>query len=81
MSDTTSIANAPVASIGANNQLLEFTEDEKSALENMSGLDRCVLLMLSLSEEDAAQITFVGKLVKDGCRGASHGKLEVHRVA
>ena len=56
MSDTTSIANAPVASIGANNQLLEFTEDEKSALENMSGLDRCVLLMLSLSEEDAAQI-------------------------
>ena len=35
---------------------LELTDDEKSALNKMSGLDKAVLLMLSLSEEDAAQI-------------------------
>ncbi|SFS90295.1 flagellar motor switch protein FliG [Succinivibrio dextrinosolvens] len=41
---------------GGQNALLEFSDDEKTALENMSGMDKAVLLMLSLSEEDAAQI-------------------------
>ena len=41
---------------GGQNALLEFSDDEKTALEGMSGMDKAVLLMLSLSEEDAAQI-------------------------
>ncbi|MBO6258530.1 MAG: flagellar motor switch protein FliG [Succinivibrio sp.] len=35
---------------------MELSDDEKSALQSMSGLDKAALLMLSLSEEDAAQI-------------------------
>ena len=58
MSDTdlqAPIAKSPTIN-GNSNAVLEFTEDEKTALESMSGMDKCVLLMLSLSEEDAAQI-------------------------
>lgn len=40
----------------SNNSMLEFTDDEKQALEGMTGMDKAVLLMLSLAEEDAAQI-------------------------
>ena len=35
---------------------LELSDDEKAALENLSGLDKASILMLSLSEDDAAQI-------------------------
>lgn len=35
---------------------LELSDDEKAALEQLSGLDKAAILMLSLSEEDAAQI-------------------------
>ena len=52
---TTTIGGTSV-SAPSSNAVLELTEDEKSALENMSGMDKAVLLMLSLSEEDAAQI-------------------------
>ena len=52
---TTTIGGTSV-SAPSSNAVLELTEDEKSAFENMSGMDKAVLLMLSLSEEDAAQI-------------------------
>ena len=52
---TTTIGGTSV-SAPSSNAVLELTEDEKSALENMNGMDKAVLLMLSLSEEDAAQI-------------------------
>lgn len=35
---------------------LELSDDEKAALEGLSGIDKAAILMLSLSEEDAAQI-------------------------
>ena len=35
---------------------LELTDDERSALQGMTGLDKAVLLMLSLSEDDAAEV-------------------------
>ena len=35
---------------------LELSDDEKAALERLSGIDKAAILMLSLSEEDAAQI-------------------------
>lgn len=46
---------APAVSSGGN-PAMELSDDEKSSLQNMSGLDKAALLMLSLSEEDAAQI-------------------------
>lgn len=52
----TTDAGGAVSTAVSNKAVLELTEDEKSALENMSGMDKAVLLMLSLSEEDAAQI-------------------------
>lgn len=41
---------------GVGSSVMELSDDEKSALQSMSGLDKAALLMLSLSEEDAAQI-------------------------
>lgn len=38
------------------NNLLDITDDERSALQSMNGMQKAVLLMLSLSEEDAAGI-------------------------
>ena len=38
------------------NGTLELTDDERSALQGMTGLDKAVLLMLSLSEDDAAEV-------------------------
>jgi flagellar motor switch protein FliG len=35
---------------------LELNDDERAALQDMTGLDKAVLLMLSLSEEDAAEV-------------------------
>lgn len=35
---------------------IQFTDDEKTVLQKMSGLSKAVVLMLSLTEEDAAQI-------------------------
>lgn len=35
---------------------IELNDDERAALEGMNGLDKAAILMLSLSEEDAAQI-------------------------
>ncbi len=35
---------------------LELSDDEKAALERLDGLDKASILMLSLSEDDAAQI-------------------------
>ena len=52
----TTDAGGAVSTAVSNKAVLELTEDEKSALENMRGMDKAVLLMLSLSEEDAAQI-------------------------
>ncbi|MBQ9274344.1 MAG: flagellar motor switch protein FliG [Succinivibrio sp.] len=46
---------ATTDSFGSNN-MLELTDDEKTAIQDMSGLDKAVLLMLSLSEDDAANI-------------------------
>ena len=42
---TTTIGGTSV-SAPSSNAVLELTEDEKSALENMSGMDKAVLLML-----------------------------------
>ncbi len=39
-----------------NTTSLEISDDERAALQAMSGMDKAVLLMLSLSEEDAASI-------------------------
>ncbi len=54
--------NAPAGGNNSNNLpalnsgVLEFSDDERAALQGMSGLQKAVLLMLSLSEEDAASI-------------------------
>lgn len=48
-------ASAPIPSSRTETGL-ELSDDEKAALENLSGLDKAAILMLSLSEEDAAQI-------------------------
>lgn len=54
---TRSSVQAPVATPELNRATgLELSDDEKAALENLSGLDKASILMLSLSEEDAAQI-------------------------
>lgn len=51
------VTPAAGALVSSNNATgLELTDDEKASLENLSGLDKAAILMLSLSEEDAAQI-------------------------
>lgn len=47
-------ASLPTTSLS--NSVMELTDDEKLAYNDMSGLDRAVLLMYSLSEDDAAAI-------------------------
>ncbi|HAR79704.1 MAG TPA: flagellar motor switch protein FliG [Succinivibrionaceae bacterium] len=42
--------------MGGGNSVAELTDDEKAELQKMQGLDKAALLMLSLSEDDAAQI-------------------------
>ncbi len=49
-------ANTAVSSMGGGNPVAELTDDEKAELQKMQGLDKAALLMLSLSEDDAAQI-------------------------
>ena len=51
----TANTNSQVSS-AVNTNMLEITEDERAALSGMSGLQKAVLLMLSLSEDDAAGI-------------------------
>lgn len=51
-----SAGGAVAAPGGVGSSVMELSDDEKSALQSMSGLDKAALLMLSLSEEDAAQI-------------------------
>ncbi len=62
---TEAVKNAPVVQApgsaamipaGAGATGLELSDDEKAALEELSGLDKAAILMLSLSEDDAAQI-------------------------
>lgn len=55
MSDKNVPANQTIASQGRQSAL-ELNDDEKAALESLSGTDKAAILMLSLSEEDAAQI-------------------------
>ncbi len=47
--------SAPVLQAGGSTGL-ELSDDEKAALEGLSGTDKAAILMLSLSEDDAAQI-------------------------
>ncbi len=42
--------------IGRGSTGLELSDDEKAALDGLSGTDKAAILMLSLSEDDAAQI-------------------------
>lgn len=44
---------APYAESGSG---LELSDDEKAALERLTGVDKAAILLLSLSEDDAAQI-------------------------
>ncbi len=62
--DANDIANAPARYDGGssyptssgNSSFIELSDDEKASLQNMTGVDKTALLMLSLSEDDAAQI-------------------------
>ena len=47
---------AATSASSLNTTSLEVSDDERAALQAMSGMDKAVLLMLSLSEEDAASI-------------------------
>ena len=42
--------------VAPSNNGLELSDDEKMALERLSGIDKAAILMLSLSEEDAAAL-------------------------
>ena len=50
----TSYPAAPMKQSNSNG--LELTDDEKMALEKLSGIDKAAILMLSLSEDDAAAL-------------------------
>lgn len=55
MADAVEEVGTAVASTNSGSGI-ELNDDEKAALETLDGLDRAAILMLSLSEEDAAQI-------------------------
>lgn len=57
MSDKGAVADpSGIGLVNGATNALELSDDEKVALDRLSGIDKAAILMLSLSEEDAAQI-------------------------
>ncbi len=57
MSDKGAVVDASgIGLVNGATNALELSDDEKVALDRLSGIDKAAILMLSLSEEDAAQI-------------------------